>query len=93
MRNSFSPAQTPKSVGGAASGRPPVDYSALYRKSSSSAWCRDTRSPWAEMRQKGMLCCRDRNKVRQPQITKPEDWKSGPGNWERSMLVTKATPG
>lgn len=29
-----------------------------YKKSSSSAWWRDTRSPWLEIRQKGMLCCR-----------------------------------
>lgn len=28
----------------------------LYKKSSSSAWCRDTRSPWVEIRQKGILC-------------------------------------
>lgn len=31
-----------------------------YKKSSSSAWWRDTRSPWLEIRQKGMLCCRGR---------------------------------
>lgn len=30
----------------------------LYKKSSSSAWCRDTRSPWVEIRQKGILCYR-----------------------------------
>lgn len=36
--------------------RPASGGGQLYRKSSSSAWCRDTRSPWAEIRQKGMLC-------------------------------------
>lgn len=34
----------------------------LYKKSSSRAWCRDTRSPWVEIRQKGMLCCTGRHK-------------------------------
>lgn len=33
----------------------------LYKKSSSSAWCRDTRSPWVEIRQKGILCYAERD--------------------------------
>lgn len=33
----------------------------LYKKSSSSAWCRDTRSPWVEIRQKGILCYTERH--------------------------------
>lgn len=31
-----------------------------YRKSSSKAWCRDTRSPWFVILQKGMLCWKRR---------------------------------
>lgn len=62
----------------------------LYKKSSSSAWCRDTRSPWVEIRQKGMLCYQKRQKRAQIRVRKREEL-SNERLWLRLDMVPLVT--